>query len=86
MIEKEKYNKTMKILIEYRAETRVRERYKATNEKCNMVKKQKIHKPFKLKFMKTQEKNVTNPNRSRDSNCRREDLSSEGFTITYRVI
>ncbi len=33
MIEKEKYDKTIKILIQYRAETRVRERYKATNEK-----------------------------------------------------
>jgi hypothetical protein len=33
MIEKEKYDNTIKILIEYRAETRVRERYKTNNKK-----------------------------------------------------
>ncbi len=33
MIEKEKYDKTIKILIKYRTETTVRERYKTTNEK-----------------------------------------------------
>jgi hypothetical protein len=51
MIEK-KYHKPIKILIEYTAETRVRERYKTNNKKYHKVKKQKIHKKFKLKFMK----------------------------------
>jgi hypothetical protein len=33
MVEKEKYDNTIKILIEYRAQTKVRERCKTTNEK-----------------------------------------------------